>query len=568
MKMRNVLVKLPIGIENFEKIRTEGFYYIDKTGLIAELLHGWGEVNLFTRPRRFGKSLNMSMLKYFFEIGRDRSLFDGLQIAEEKELCEQYMGKFPVISISLKAVSGMSFEAAKAMLRSVIGNEAMRFQFLLKSDKLTELEKKQYFSLINLNQRGSYSMPDEVLNNSLLLLSQLLYKHYGRKAVILIDEYDVPLDRAFQNGYYDAMVGQIRELFHQALKSNDSMQFAVLTGCLRISKESIFTGLNNPRVLSITNDSFGEYFGFTDQEVRELLNYYGLNDFYDTIKAWYDGYYFGNNDIYCPWDVINYCADLRVNPSARPQNYWANTSGNMIVKRLLQKATGATKRELEELIAGSSVKKAVRQELTYSDIDTSIDNLWSMLFTTGYLTMRGEPDGDVLELVIPNQEIRKIFTTQVMAWFQEEAQKDSGRLERFGMAFRDGDAAAVEEQFNQYLKKTISIRDTAVRKDRKENFFHGILLGLLSHMEDWGVWSNAEMGDGYSDILMVNEDEGIGIIIEVKYAENGAFDAACAKALQQIEEKHYAEELVDDGMDTILKYGIACYKKRCRVVKG
>lgn len=568
MKMRNVLVKLPIGIENFEEIRTEGFYYIDKTGLIKELLNGWSKVNLFTRPRRFGKSLNMSMLKYFFEIGRDRSLFDGLQISEEKELCEQYMGKFPVISISLKAVSGMSFEAAKAMLRSVVGNEAMRFQFLLISDKLTELEKKQYFSLIDLNQRGAYSMPDEVLNNSLLLLSQLLYKHYGRKAVILIDEYDVPLDRAFQNGYYDAMVGQIRELFHQALKSNDSMQFAVLTGCLRISKESIFTGLNNPRVLSITNDSFGEYFGFTDQEVRELLNYYGLNDFYDTIKAWYDGYYFGNNDIYCPWDVINYCADLRVNPSARPQNYWANTSGNMIVKRLLQKATGATKRELEELIAGGSVKKAVRQELTYSDIDTSIDNLWSLLFTTGYLTMRGEPDGDVLELVIPNQEIRKIFTTQVMAWFQEEAQKDSGRLERFGMAFRDGDAAAVEEQFNQYLKKTISIRDTAVRKDRKENFFHGILLGLLSHMEDWGVWSNAEMGDGYSDILMVNEDEGIGIIIEVKYAENGAFDAACAKALQQIEEKHYAEELVDDGMDTILKYGIACYKKRCRVVKG
>lgn len=566
--MRNMPVKLPIGIENFEKIRTEGFYYIDKTGLIAELLHGWGKVNLFTRPRRFGKSLNMSMLKYFFEIGRDPSLFDGLQISEEKELCEQYMGKFPVISISLKAVSGMNFEAAKAMLRSVIGNEAMRFQFLLQSDKLTELEKKQYFTLVDLNERGSYSMPDEVLNNSLLLLSQLLYKHYGRKAVILIDEYDVPLDRAFQSGYYDAMVGQIRELFHQGLKSNDSMQLAVMTGCLRISKESIFTGLNNLRVLSITNASFGEHFGFTDQEVRGLLAYYGLEDFFDTTKAWYDGYRFGNNEVYCPWDVINYCADLRGNPSAQPQNYWANTSGNVIVKKLLQKATGATKRELEELLAGGSVKKAVRQELTYSDIDTSIENLWSMLFTTGYLTMRGEPDGDIFELVIPNQEIRKIFTTQVMKWFQEEAQKDSGRLERFGMAFRDGDAAAVEEQFNQYLKKTISIRDTAVRKDRKENFFHGILLGLLSHMEDWGVWSNAETGDGYSDILMMNEDEGIGIIIEVKYAEDGALDAACAKALQQIEDRRYEEELVDDGMDTILKYGIACYKKRCRVVKG
>lgn len=561
-------VKLPIGIENFEEIRTEGFYYIDKTGLIRELLYGWSKVNLFTRPRRFGKSLNMSMLKYFFDINGGRTLFDGLEISKEKELCSRYMGQFPVISISLKAVEGLDFKSAQAMLKSVLVHEAMRFQFLLESDKLAEAERRQYAALIEIADKGTYGMTEEMLPNSLMILSQLLHKHYGRKVVILIDEYDVPLDKAYQNGYYASMISLISLIFQQALKTNDSLQFAVLTGCLRISKESIFTGLNNLNVMTITDVHFDEYFGFTDQEVRTLLDYYGLMNCYEVMKAWYDGYHFGNMDVYCPWDVINYCYALRGNPSARPQNYWSNTSSNAIVRRLIRNAEGVTKKELEELINGGSVKKNVKQELTYSDIDTSVDNLWSMLFTTGYLTKRGNEDGDVFELVIPNQEIRRIFETQIMEWFREETRNDKGRLRDFCIALKSGDAAAVEERFNEYLKKTISIRDANARKDKKENFYHGILLGLLGSREDWVVYSNAETGDGYSDILVEIEDEDIGIVIEVKYAENKAFDIACARALQQIEDKQYAEELVDDGMETILKYGIACYKKRCRVVKG
>lgn len=561
-------VKLPIGIENFEEIRTEGFYYIDKTGLIRELLYGWSKVNLFTRPRRFGKSLNMSMLKYFFDINGDGTLFDGLEISGEKELCSQYMGQFPVISISLKAVEGLDFKSAQAMLKSVLVHEAMRFQFLLESDKLAETERRQYAAMIEIADNGTYGMTEELLPNSLLILSQLLQKHYGRKVVILIDEYDVPLDKAYQNGYYAPMIGLISLIFQQALKTNDSLQFAVLTGCLRISKESIFTGLNNLNVMTIADVHFDEYFGFTDQEVTKLLEYYGLTDCYEVIKAWYDGYHFGNMDVYCPWDVINYCYALRGNPSARPQNYWSNTSSNAIVKRLIRNAEGITKKELEALINGGSVKKNVKQELTYSDIDTSVDNLWSMLFTTGYLTKRGNEDGDVFELVIPNQEIRRIFETQIMEWFREETRNDKGRLKDFCNALKSGDAFAVEERFNEYLKKTISIRDTNARKDKKENFYHGILLGLLGSREDWAVYSNAESGDGYSDILVEIEDENIGIVIEVKYAENKAFDVACAKALQQIEDNQYAEELIDNGMETILKYAVACYKKRCRVVKG
>lgn len=565
MKMQ---VKLPIGIENFEEIRTEGFYYIDKTGLIRELLYGWSKVNLFTRPRRFGKSLNMSMLKYFFDINCDRALFDGLQILEEKELCSRYMGQFPVISISLKAVEGADFKAAQAMLKSVIVHEAMRFQFLLESEKLAEVERRQYAALIEIAGNGTYAMTEEMLPNSLMILSQLLQKHYGRKVVILIDEYDVPLDKAYQNGYYDSMTSLIRMIFQQALKTNDSLQFAVLTGCLRISKESIFTGLNNLNVMTITDVHFDEYFGFTDQEVRELLDYYGLMDRYEIMKEWYDGYHFGNMDVYCPWDVINYCYALRRNPSARPQNYWSNTSSNAIVKKLIRNAEGSTKKELEELIDGGSVKKSVKQELTYSDIDTSVENLWSMLFTTGYLTKRGDESDDAFELVIPNQEIRNIFETQIMEWFREETRNDRVRLKDFCDVLKSGDAQGVEERFNEYLKKTISIRDANVRKDKKENFYHGILLGLLGGREDWVVYSNAESGDGYSDILVEIEDEEIGIVIEVKYAENKGFDAACAKALKQIEDNRYAEELVEDGMETILKYGIACYKKRCRVMKG
>lgn len=557
--------KLPIGIEDFKEIRTQGFYYVDKTGLIRELLQNWGKVNLFTRPRRFGKSLNMSMLKSFFEIGCDSVLFDGLKISREKELCVEYMGKYPVISISLKSVSGADFTTARAMMCTVIAQEALRFQFLLESDRLTEPERQQYARLVMSNEEG-FVMSNAALMSSLLTLSVLLQKHYGQKTIILIDEYDVPLNKAMQAGYYEEMVELIRNLFGQALKTNESLQFAVLTGCLRVSKESIFTGLNNLRVLTIMNVQFDEYFGFTDQEVRGLLKYFDLSESYDTIKEWYDGYHFGNVDVYCPWDVICCCDELRVNPEAQPETYWSNTSGNGIIRNFIEMAKGVTKQEIEELMAGNTVEKVVRQDLTYKELYDSIDNLWSILFTTGYLTQKGKPEGRKLTLTIPNKEIREIFEIQIFEWFQDTARQDGAALDSFCEAFKEGNAVGVEERFNAYLKKTISIRDTAVRKDKKENFFHGILLGLLAYKDSWIVLSNPEAGEGYSDILVEIEDEDIGIIIEIKYAENADFEAGCREAIDQIEQKHYEEKLMDDGMRTIFKFGIACYKKRCRVV--
>lgn len=556
--------KLPVGIENFEEIRTEGFYYIDKTGLIKDLLHSWGKVNLFTRPRRFGKSLTMSMLRSFFEIDCSKGLFDGLEISRESELCNEYMGKFPVISISLKGVSGESFSTARSMMCSVIGSEAMRFQFLLESERLSHKDKELYNQLTDVDNH--YSMSDAVLINSLLTLTTLLKKHYDQKVIILIDEYDVPLDKAFQFGYYDSMVNLIRSLFMQALKSNDSLYFSVLTGCLRVSKESIFTGLNNPKVHSITSVRFDEYFGFTDHEVRQLLTDYGLTEHFSAIKQWYDGYRFGEVDVYCPWDVICYCDELLDDPHAEPQEYWSHTSSNNIVRRFINKATKQTQNEIERLIAGETLSKEIHQELTYTDLDTTIANLWSVLFTTGYLTQRGKIQGNRYQLAIPNREIRQIFITQVKEWFSDIVRKDTPKLDAFCTAFFKGDASLIEEQFNSYLMKTISIRDTNVPKAKKGNFYHGILLGLLSHMEDWLISSNAESGEGYSDILVEIEAEKIGIVIEVKYAQHHSLDAACKEALQQIEANNYAETLLADGMTTILKYGIACYKKHCKVI--
>lgn len=556
--------KLPVGIENFEEIRTEGFYYIDKTGLIKDLLHSWGKVNLFTRPRRFGKSLTMSMLRSFFEIDCSKGLFDGLEISRESELCNEYMGKFPVISISLKGVSGESFSTARSMMCSVIGSEAMRFQFLLESERLSHKDKELYNQLTDVDNH--YSMSDAVLINSLLTLTTLLKKHYDQKVIILIDEYDVPLDKAFQFGYYDSMVNLIRSLFMQALKSNDSLYFSVLTGCLRVSKESIFTGLNNPKVHSITSVRFDEYFGFTDHEVRQLLTDYGLTEHFSAIKQWYDGYRFGEVDVYCPWDVICYCDELLDDPHAEPQEYWSHTSSNNIVRRFINKATKQTQNEIERLIAGETLSKEIHQELTYTDLDTTIANLWSVLFTTGYLTQRGKIQGNRYQLAIPNREIRQIFITQVKEWFSDIVRKDTPKLDAFCTAFFKGDASLIEEQFNSYLMKTISIRDTNVPKAKKENFYHGILLGLLSHMEDWLISSNAESGEGYSDILVEIEAEKIGIVIEVKYAQHHSLDAACKEALQQIEANNYAETLLADGMTTIFKYGIACYKKHCKVI--
>lgn len=555
-----------MGMENFERIQNEDFYYIDKTGLIKDLLENKSYVTLFTRPRRFGKTLTMSMLKYFFEIGSDSTLFDGLEIAKEKRLCDEYRGKFPVISVSLKGVSGINFNEAKAMLRGIIGTEALRFEGILQKDSLSETDYQQYKQLIMLNNNCEFAMTDGQLKNSFLTLSRLLQRHYNQKVIILIDEYDVPLDKAYRSGYYDEMVELMGGLFGQALKTNDSLYLAVLTGCLRISKESIFTGMNNFNVYTVKDMQYNQYFGFTDAEVTEMLEYYSFMERSDVIKEWYDGYHFSGLDIYCPWDVISYCHALKMNFSIMPQNYWVNTSSNDIIRKFISKAKSVTKSEIELLIDGGSVKKKIRQELTYRDLDTNIDNLWSLLFTTGYLTQSGEDNGGLTELVIPNKEIRWIFVEQIQEWFAEETARDSTTLEQFCKAFEENNVAAIEEGFTFYLKKMISIRDTNAKKERKENFYHGILLGLFSNMDGWIIMSNAETGDGYSDILVEAQDTEVGIVIELKYAENAAFDTACKNALEQIADRNYEERLLDDGMKTIYRYGIACYKKRCRVV--
>ena len=563
-----IKTKLPMGIEDFKRIRSEEFYYIDKTGLIRELLENEAYVNLFTRPRRFGKTLNMSMLKYFFEIGGDSTLFDGLEIAKEKELCAKYMGKFPVIAITLKGASGRTFEEALGMLRNIIGNEAMRFQFLLQSMQLTEIEHKRYEALINIDKTGSYTMSDELLKDSLFMLSQLLQKHYHQNVVILVDEYDVPLDKAYQSGYYDAMVELIRVLFGNAFKTNSSLYLAVLTGCLRISKESIFTGLNNFNVYTVKDVQYKEYFGFTDNEVKALLKYYGFTDKYNRIKEWYNGYRFGDLDIYCPWDVVSYCHALKMNPLTEPQNYWVNTSSNSIIRKFIEQADGTTKEEIEQLIHGKSIKKKIRQELTYRDLDSRQEHLWSILFTTGYLTQSGVQNGDFTELVIPNKEVQWIFEEQIQEWFEMEIGKDKNMLENFGRAFEENNIEGIEKLFTSYLRKTISIRDTNIKKEMKENFYHGILLGLFAGMKNWKVKSNAESGEGYSDISVEIDDKEIGIVIELKYAEKAAFESACKEALEQIQSRNYEEILIDDGMSVIRKYGIACYKKRCKVISG
>lgn len=563
--------KLPIGNEDFQEIRTEGYYYIDKTAMIRDLLQNGGKVSLFTRPRRFGKTLNISMLKAFFETGCRPELFEGLEIAKETELCEQYMGSFPVISISLKGVEGNDFAASRSSLASVIGKEALRFQFLQESSRLTGREKRLYHQLIaeDMENKEIFPMSDAVLSESLQTRSSLLQKHYNKKAVILIDEYDVPLAKAYEQGYFDQMLTLIRGIFSQALKTNDSLQLAVLTGCLRISKESIFTGLNNIITYSVTDIEFSQYFGFTDIEVCKLLGDYNLSAHYKNIKEWYNGYCFGNTEIYCPWDVLCHCKKLCADPGAKPEDYWLHTSGNDIIRHFLKKAdTGTAKRELEKMIAGESVEKKIRQELTYRELYGSIENLWSVLFATGYLTQRGKSEGGRLRLAIPNKEILDIFISQVMEFFQEKAQKDGASLDAFCRAFQNGDAAEVEQSFQQYLKKTISIRDNAIWNDLKENFYHGILLGLLSYKEGWIISSNKESGKGYSDILVEIEEEGIGIVIELKYAGAGTLEARCREALKQIEEKKYDAYLQEEGMQTILKYGIACEKNKCKVVLG
>ena len=569
--MANTL-KLPVGIENFEEIRKLGFYYIDKTRLIEQLLQGWGKVTLFTRPRRFGKTLNMSMLKSFFEIGTGKTLFDGLYISGNKELCDEYMGKYPVIFLSFKGVEGLTYDEAFDALVRVIGKEISRVSFLADSDKLTMLEREQYKGL-TIIEDGSFVFSKDKLISSLQLLSQLLYKHYGQKVVILIDEYDVPLDKAFQNGYYKEMVSLIRGLFGQALKTNEFLQFAVLTGCLRVSKESIFTGLNNFEINSIVDIDHDEQFGFTDDEVMKLLSDYDRSERYHDAKEWYDGYHFGNADIYCPWDVINFAKKLVSDPSARPSAFWINSSGNDMVKRFVDKADQTTRDEIEKLVAGGFVEKQLRLDLTYDEIDNTIDNLWSVLFTTGYLTKIGEvkvPDSEryAYKLVIPNKEVREVFILQIQEWFKAVVAKDDDTMKLLSRAILDKDEKQIARQLNIVMSRMISIIDTKAPDAMKENFYHGLLLGLLRGSNpDWLIKSNRESGDGFSDILIMPEDPDAGIVIEVKYAkEMKELDAACEAAITQIKDKRYDEALRDEDRCDILAYGIAFCRKRCRVV--
>lgn len=553
--------KLPIGIENFEQIIKDDFYYVDKTGLISELLRNWGMVNLFTRPRRFGKSLNMSMLEHFFSVEGDKSIFDGLKISKDKKLCEEYMGKHPVISISLKGINAASYEAAFELTVKTIKGAVEKAGFLKMSDKLDEDEKKEYRAILDEN------MSEATLFWSLKNLSELLEKHYETKVILLIDEYDVPLAKAFENGYYDKMVFLIRNLLEQTLKTNNSLKFAVMTGCMRISKESIFTGLNNLKVLSITDERFDEYFGFTNEDVKEMLRYYDREDHYEEMRNWYDGYRFGSTDVYCPWDVLNHCDKIKENAAAFPENYWVHTSSNEAVKKIIQMSGNiTTKREIERLLAGEEIVKEIRQELTYQEMYQSVENIWSLLFMTGYLTQRQRLDASHYKLAIPNLEVRDIFKTQIMEYFKEGVAKDGDTLKQLCDALKGGDAEKVERLFEGYLKKTISIRDTFVKKSLKENFYHGILLGILGVKEDWGVFSNRETGDGYSDIMIETEDSEMGIIIEIKYAGDGNLLNACEKALKQVEETKYEETLLENGVEKILKYGIACYMKHCKVM--
>ena len=566
--MNFAVKRLPIGIEFFDEMIKNQYYYVDKTGMISELLRSGGKVTLFTRPRRFGKSLNMSMLKNFFSLQGDKRIFNELQISRDKQVCEEYMGKFPVISISLKSVDGFAYRNAYEMLCATIGNEAMKFQYLMDSTKLTDREKEQYGLLIKGGDRIPFEMDEVTLTGSLKTLSLLLEKHHGKQTVLLIDEYDVPLSKASEHGYYKEMAMLIRKLFEQVLKTNESLKLAVLTDCMRISKESIFTGLNNFEVLSVADVRFDEYFGFTDQEVRKLLEYYHLSDKYQQVKEWYDGYQFGNVEVYCPWDVMNYCVTLLADPNAEPQNYWINTSSNEAVRRFIRESdnSGTIRREIEGLVAGECIIKELHQELTYEDMYQTVDNIWSVLFTTGYLTQRGRSEGNIFRLAIPNREIRNIFTTQIMQLFRENVKKDGELLNRFCEALENGNTESAEKCFGEYLRKTISIRDTSVRKEMKENFYHGVLLGILGIKENWIVRSNRESGEGYSDILIETDDTAMGIVIEMKYAEDGNLQKAAEKALKQIESKQYEEALYDEGIEQILRYGIACYKKRCKIL--
>ena len=561
--MENKLI-LPTGIEDFKEIRTDGYYYVDKTALVEQVFDKRNKVTLFTRPRRFGKTLNMSMLRYFFEIGTDAELFNGLYISKNIELCEKYMGKYPVIAISLKGVDADSYPKAKAQIIKIINREARRHRILLKSEKLDSFDKELLTQLL------SRQMEEDTITSSLQELTELLEAHFSKKVVVLIDEYDVPLAKAYENGYYNEMVLLIRNLFGNVLKTNDSLAFAVLTGCLRIAKESIFTGLNNFKVYSITNTEFDETFGFTNEEVQKMLTYYGLESHFEEVKAWYDGYRFGNADVYCPWDVVNYCEDHKKNPNAELQNYWMNTSGNEVIQHFVDSMNDPhmlTKSELELLISGDTVVKQVDEMITYKELYSNIDNLWSTLFMTGYLTQRGREADGRYHLAIPNREICDCMIRRVLVLFKKSVSQNRELLRSFCNAMLAADADTMERVLTEYMGKTISIRDSFAKSIR-ENFYHGLLIGILGSQGAWKATSNKESGDGFSDILIeVNEDDlQLGMVLELKYSKTEkALDKECDDALQQIEDRNYDQELREKGYTKILKYGIAFYHKKCRV---
>ena len=559
-------LKLPVGIDNFEKIRQNGFYYVDKTSLIEQLFSSWGEVNLFTRPRRFGKTLNMSMLKYFFEIGTDRSLFDGLHISSNEKICSEHMGKYPVIFLSLKNAEGLNFDTAKYQMVELIAREAERFPFLAKDTNLSDRDREKY-RVLTAFADGHYQMSDDVLCGSLQTLSELLYKHFNQKTVILIDEYDVPLDKAFQHGYYREMVALIRALFGRALKTNEALAFAVLTGCLRVSKESIFTGLNNFKILSITDSRFDEQFGFTDKEVQKLLADYHLEARFSETKEWYDGYRFGNVDVYYPWDVINHIDRIKDDPNARPEAYWINTSGNDLVKRFVDKANRTTRNEIEQLIAGNAIEKTLRLDLTYDEIDNSIENLWSVLFTTGYLTQAGMTEDGAYRLVIPNREICEVFKLQIQEWFKKSIFSNTEQLTAFWNAFEEGNTDGVEIYLNRIMSNSISVFDIKTGEGKKEISYHNLLVGILTGNAEWLVKSNVEAGEGFADIIVETEDPNAGIVVELKYAKDyNNMEQACRAALDQINDRRYQEYLLNDGRKDITLYGIAFCKKRCKAM--
>lgn len=559
-------IKLPIGIDDFKKIRESDFYYVDKTKLIEKLINNCGKVNIFTRPRRFGKSLNMSMLKCFFEIGTDIDLFDNLYISSNKELCKKYIGKYPVISLTLKDIEGLNFNEAFKRFSELIGHEANRFDFLLDSDKLSSNDKERYGSLIALNN-GKYSMNKRTLVNSLELLSSLLYKHYNQRVIILIDEYEAPLYKAFNNGYYDEMVSLIMSMYANALKGNEALEFAVLTGCLRLPQKIIYGGFNNFRYLSILDFRFNDTFGFSENEVKELLAYYNQDDYFEETKKWYDGYRFGDVDIYCPWDVINYVDLLNISSNKTPQPFWINTSSNDLVKRFIYMADKKTRDDIERLVVGEVIEKEIHQELTYDEIDKSIDNLWSVLFTTGYLTQVGVNEDGFFKLKIPNEEIRTVYKKQIREWFNTTIQEDTNSLNKLWNDFKNGNCEEIENYLNKTLDNTISIFDTKSHDGKKEYAYHMFLTGVLSTNRNWIVKSNLESGDGFADLIIETDNYNSGIVVEIKHSltYEGMSDS-CLEAINQIKDKRYDTYLKNEGRNDILIYGIAFCKKRSKVV--